>query len=126
MTLLKPSRAKAWPRPTVVVVLPSPAGVGFIGRSSLLIHPQYGAQVRYASILTTLEVEAGRPLEMGCGDCQVCQAVCPAGAIHDSPASYDLNACHAALQAFSRLPFVGHQICGICVKACAGRPGARG
>ncbi|HBA82934.1 MAG TPA: epoxyqueuosine reductase [Verrucomicrobia bacterium] len=97
------------------------AGLGFIGRSSLLIHPQYGAQVRYASVLTTLPLKAGQPLKQDCGSCHACQESCPAGAIRESSAAYDLTACHQTLQTFSRLPFVGHQICGVCVKVCKGR-----
>src|SRR3989338_54465 len=37
------------------------AGLGFIGRSALLVNPKYGAQVRYATILTDFPLKAGEP-----------------------------------------------------------------
>jgi epoxyqueuosine reductase len=97
------------------------AGLGRIGRSTLLVNPKYGAQVRYVSILTTMPLQAGQPLEQDCGSCHACQKLCPAGAIHDASTDYDVTACHKTIQDFSKLPFIGHQICGICVKACCGQ-----
>ncbi len=94
------------------------AGLGWRGRNSLLIHPEFGAQVRYVSVLTDLELPADTPLQMDCGSCHACLEVCPAGAIHDEPLAFDLEACYAKLCEFSKLPYVGQHICGVCVKAC--------
>ncbi|KPK67770.1 hypothetical protein AMJ87_12895, partial [candidate division WOR_3 bacterium SM23_60] len=42
------------------------AGLGHIGRSGLLVHSKYGAQVRYVSILTDLHFELDTPVATGC------------------------------------------------------------
>lgn len=94
------------------------AGLGRRGRNNLLVHPLHGARMRYVSVLTNAPLEAGKPDDSDCGDCAACAAVCPAGAIHDSPEDFDLKACKAKLDEFVRLPFIGQHICGVCVKAC--------
>jgi epoxyqueuosine reductase QueG len=94
------------------------AGLGRRGRNNLLVHPLHGARMRYVSVLTNAPLEAGKPDDSDCGDCRACAAVCPAGAIHDSPEDFDLKACKAKLDEFVRIPFIGQHICGVCVKAC--------
>jgi len=94
------------------------AGLGRRGRNNLLVHPLHGARMRYVSVLTDAPLEAGKPDDSDCGDCRACAAVCPAGAIHNSPEDFDLKACKAKLDEFVRLPFIGQHICGVCVKAC--------
>jgi epoxyqueuosine reductase len=96
------------------------AGIGFIGRSTLLVHPEYGAHVRYVSVLTDAPLVAGHPMEGQCGVCHACVDVCPAKAIHHDGHDFDLPACSEKLREFARISFVGQQVCGICVKACAG------
>jgi epoxyqueuosine reductase len=95
------------------------AGLGYRGRNNLLVHDRYGAQVRYVSVLTDLALVAGVPCEGTCGACRACVAACPAAAIQDDPAAFDLGACYAKLTEFTRLPFIGQHICGVCVKACS-------
>lgn len=96
------------------------AGLGHIGRSGLLVHPRYGARMRYISVLTDAPLSADVPFEGDCGACRACQAPCPAAAIRDTPETFDLDACYRKLSEFTRIPFVGQHICGVCVKACAG------
>lgn len=96
------------------------AGIGWIGRSRLLVHPRFGARLRLATILTDAPLEPSGPLEMDCGDCADCIAACPALAIKSSSRDYDLDACYRKLEEFRRLPFIGQHICGLCVKACGG------
>jgi epoxyqueuosine reductase len=97
------------------------AGMGFIGRNTLLIHPDYGARMRYVSVLTDAPLPANEPIEDGCGECRACMDVCPARAIHERPEEFDLDACYAKLTEFTRLSGIGQHICGVCVKACSGR-----
>ena len=94
------------------------AGLGWIGRSTLLVHPGYGSQVRYASILTDAPFPAGTPLEGNCGLCRRCIEACPAGAIKEDSTNFGLALCTAKLTEFSKLPHIGQHICGVCVKAC--------
>jgi epoxyqueuosine reductase QueG len=96
------------------------AGLGYFGRSSLLIHPRFGAQLRYVSVFTDLPIPADRPVPGDCGSCRACVAVCPARAIGETREAFDLEACTRKLTEFTRLPFIGQHICGVCVKACRG------
>lgn len=102
------------------------AGIGFIGRNNLLVHPEYGARMRYVSVLTDMLLENDNPHEGNCGECLACVTVCPAGAIHDSVKDFDRDACYKKLCEFAKLPFIGQHVCGICVKACVGRSKADG
>ena len=54
------------------------AGIGWIGRSNLLVDPVFGAQARYNTVLTDMPLTAGKPLERACGECMACVATCPA------------------------------------------------
>jgi len=96
------------------------AGIGWIGRSSLLVHPDFGARLRYVSVLTDAPLQAGEPHRGSCGDCRQCIRLCPAGAIHESFEDFDLQACYNKLTEFRRMPGIGQHICGLCVKACPG------
>lgn len=99
------------------------AGIGFFGRNNLLVHPQFGAQLRYVSVLTDVPLEPDRPHEGNCGECFACLAVCPARAIGRARADFNLKACYDKLTEFTRIQFVGQHICGVCVKACDGSRG---
>ena len=95
------------------------AGLGWIGRSGLLVTPRYGAQLRLVTVLTDAPFEAGTPLPFSCGKCAACVKVCPAKAIRGKPEEFDLAACYAKLTEFTRIQYVGQHICGVCVKACS-------
>jgi len=94
------------------------AGHGWIGRNNLLVHPRFGAAVRYVTILTDLPLTVDGPVEGGCGMCRACVSVCPARAIGETAQEYDFGRCFAQLKAYRKK--VGQYICGICVKACQG------
>lgn len=96
------------------------AGLGWLGRNNLLIHPKYGARVRYNTVLTDLPLAAAAPVGRGCGTCRACVARCPAGAIHDDPKDFDHTGCYEMLNRFRKERNIGHHICGICIEACKG------
>lgn len=97
------------------------AGLGWIGRSILLVNPQYGGRVRYASILTDMPLKVDGEAEDDCGSCRACIEVCPAGAIKEDPKDFDLDACYQQLKYFRNKENLGQHICGLCVKACRGK-----
>ena len=97
------------------------AGLGFIGRSGLLVNPEYGAAVRYVTVLTDMPLKVDKPVDISCGECVACVAVCPAKAIKKDPRDLDLKACRELLKTFASKAGIGHSICGICVKTCKGK-----
>lgn len=61
------------------------AGLGWIGRQSLLITPEYGSFVLLGEIVMTAECnEYDSPLEsVGCGECHRCVEACPNNAVKE-------------------------------------------
>lgn len=59
------------------------AGLGSIGRHSLLITPEYGSMVWLASVLTDAELEADPMTKKVCNDCGLCVAACPVNALEN-------------------------------------------
>lgn len=95
------------------------AGLGWIGKNNLLINFKFGAQVRYATILTDIPLDADKPfLENRCGNCKECIRICPAKAI--SEYTFNIAACIEKLREFMKTEKIGQMICGLCVKACSG------
>lgn len=58
------------------------AGLGWIGKNSLLLHPQFGSWTFLSELLVSLELEPDPASEFdGCGTCQCCIRACPTQAI---------------------------------------------
>jgi epoxyqueuosine reductase len=58
-------------------VLARQAGLGWQGRSLLIVSPEYGPIYRLIAILTNMKLETDRPVKNMCGDCTVCIDKCP-------------------------------------------------
>ena len=58
------------------------AGLGWIGKTALLVTPQFGSAVRLNSVLTDMKLdETAEPVtDSRCGDCNICVDECPGGA----------------------------------------------
>jgi epoxyqueuosine reductase len=91
------------------------AGLGTIGRHSLLITPEFGPRVRLACLLTEASLEASQlTYKDYCIDCDACIRECPAQALQtpEQGEGYSINkfACRTYRQA--------GLTCGVCMKAC--------
>jgi epoxyqueuosine reductase len=98
------------------------AGLGWIGKSALLITPEHGPRVRWGTVLTDAPLEAGTPMDENCRDCDECVKACPAhaftGQAFDKPRPrgdiFAAEACDRYL--CERETF--HRVCGMCVHIC--------
>lgn len=71
------------------------AGLGFIGKNTTLITPEFGSWVFLAEIITTLELESDPLLQKftgGCGSCTRCIDACPTKAL-TKPYTLDARKC---------------------------------
>lgn len=103
------------------------AGLGWIGKSALLITEEYGPAVRLASVLTDAEFETFEPIIISrCGECHKCVDCCPAGAIagpnwtlgDPREAVYDAFTCRDTAKRLAGRHGIDVTICGICINAC--------
>ncbi len=103
------------------------AGLGWIGKSGLLVTKEYGAAVRLASVLTDAVLGVGTPTEAAsCGDCRACVERCPAGAIvgrnwqmtATREQLYDAWACVKTARNFTASRGIKALICGVCINVC--------
>lgn len=121
------------------------AGIGWIGRNNLLVHPEFGSKIRLATVLTDVPLEADKPVEtnpqnlstspqnfyspsfektgklpdaQNCGSCRKCIEICPVSAIGETHKEWNKAACLEKLKYFAKAHNVGQYICGLCVKVC--------
>ena len=104
------------------------AGLGWQGKSLLLVTPRYGPRVRLVTVLTNAPLKTDGPIKNRCGKCTLCQEACPVRAIKGvetrehyasrREALYFSRCVEKLVGEFSKLPHVGAPICGICIKAC--------
>lgn len=100
------------------------AGLGWIGKSCLLVTPGSGPRVRWSTVLTDAPLEAtGEPLPDRCGNCNECVDICPVGAFkgkafcEDEPREvrYDARKCEEYLDHDEENSW---NVCGLCIYAC--------
>ena len=57
-------------------ILAKQAGIGWQGKSLLIVSPQYGPVHRLIAVLTNMELQPDLPVENLCGDCTECIDYC--------------------------------------------------
>ena len=93
------------------------AGLGWIGKSCLLLTAQFGPRVRFVSVLTDAPLEPGPALDRPCGKCRICVDACPVGAFTGA----EFNASEgrqARFDAFKCSEYRRDHPCGRCVSIC--------
>ena len=102
------------------------AGIGWHGKSTMLIDEQLGTWFFLAEILTTLELSPDEPARGRCGSCERCIKACPTGAIiaaHKLDARRCISYLTIELKSAIPLelrPLIGDRIfgCDDCLDAC--------
>ncbi len=106
------------------------SGIGWWGKSSMVLAPGVGPWILLGSVVTDAELRPDPPMVRGCGTCQACIPACPTGAIV-APGVVDSRRCIAAIvQSPGAIPIESRQAvgdrfygCDECLTACP--PGER-
>lgn len=106
------------------------AGLGWWGKSSMVVTHRFGPWTLFGSVATDAELSVSEPDERSCGTCDACMPACPTGAIV-APGVVDARLCLAAvLQSRGDIPVdlrpaVADRLygCDECLAACP--PGRR-
>jgi epoxyqueuosine reductase len=95
------------------------AGLGYIGKNHLLIHPQLGPQILLGELLTTAELAPDEPIAGDCAGCDLCLKACPTGALR-SDGFLDARECISCLTQYAPSPKIDTWLlgCDECLLAC--------
>jgi epoxyqueuosine reductase QueG len=113
--------AAIFPHKTAAIL----SGLGWIGKSALLISFECGPRIRLVTVLTNADLEADKPQkDSNCGTCNSCVEHCPAEAItgelwtfgDERSKIFDAYKCKKYTAKMKKE--VGETICGICIAIC--------
>jgi epoxyqueuosine reductase QueG len=93
------------------------AGVGWIGKSCLLLTDRFGPRVRLVSVLTDAPLDAGTPFDRACGKCHVCVDTCPVKAFTGVEFRADEGR-EVRFDVFKCSEYRREHPCGLCVSSC--------
>lgn len=103
------------------------AGIGWIGKSALLITKEYGCAIRLTTVLTSANFGEAEPINSSlCGNCKKCVNACPGKAIRginweinsSRESIYDAFICRETTLKQAEKIGVDNTICGICIAVC--------
>ncbi len=101
------------------------AGLGWIGKNCLLVTPEMGPRVRWATVLTDAPLKVtGEPMEEQCDTCEQCVEICPVKAFTGQPfrrnesreARYDASKCDRYFTKMEKQDELA--VCGLCLYIC--------
>jgi epoxyqueuosine reductase QueG len=93
------------------------AGVGWIGKSCLLLTDRFGPRVRLVSVLTDAPLDAGTPFDRACGKCHACVDTCPVKAFTGVEFRADEGR-EVRFDVFKCSEYRREHPCGLCVSSC--------
>lgn len=103
------------------------AGMGWIGKSAVLVTEEYGSAVRLTTILTDMPFVTGTPVVTSkCGDCMECTVHCPGKAVKGAAWNagiareelLDPDACKETVINRGREFDLTEGTCGVCLAIC--------
>ena len=106
------------------------AGLGWIGRQGSLVHPRWGCGLVLGELLVDCDLAPSAPLPDGCGECRLCRAACPTGALRGD-GTMDARRCiayltveHAGAIPEAVRPLMGGSLfgCDRCTAVCPFNP----
>jgi len=92
------------------------AGLGWRGKSGLIVNPRYASAIRLATIYTPFSFPSTGPSEGGCGECRACLETCPLLRAERLGEDYR-ELCRRYIIALERRGLEA-DVCGRCVRAC--------
>ena len=99
------------------------AGLGWIGKSTLLVTPELGPRVCLATVLTDMPLPVGEPMMNRCSKCSLCVKACPLGVLkgptfQDHPREVDLALDVATCGRLVNRTWADGRMCYECMLAC--------
>jgi epoxyqueuosine reductase len=107
--------------------LAAAAGIGWVGKNAMLIHPEEGSWFWLGEVITRAELAMDEPMADHCGKCRKCLDACPTGAIIEELRAVDSRKCLSYWNIEHRgpIPAEFHQPmgewllgCDICQEVC--------
>lgn len=99
------------------------AGLGWIGKSTLLVTPNFGPRVCLITILTDIPLVPNRPKKNKCSTCKECINSCPINALVEIKFDYHPNKLEETFDVSKCGPYIEktwdmQNICWSCLLAC--------
>lgn len=96
-------------------ILAKQAGIGWQGKSSLIVSPEYGPVHRLIAILTNMDLVPDKPIKNLCEDCIICINKCPGKSLTECKFD-DQKSCREDVLDISTC--LGDNGCMVCILAC--------
>ena len=96
------------------------AGLGWRGKSGLIVTPEEGPALRLSTIFVPYEIKSVKRNLEGCGDCQACLKICPFLKELACQVRGPVKHVDYRQNCLLRLKNIGleNEVCGICLRVC--------